>query len=88
MDQHQLLIGTGTYFLDLFSTDYPYGGNSIIQFLWDQNTNHKTTLKVQGAWNQRLLENIDKISSVIHRPEVLDQLNNIILYLKILRLVT
>ena len=52
MDQHQLLMGTETHFLELSSNDYPYGEKSRIQFLWDQNTQYKITLRVQGAWNQ------------------------------------
>jgi len=82
MDQHQLLIGSGKHFLELPSTNYPYGEKSRIQFLWEQNTKYKITLKVQGAWNQSLVRKydvflMDKIGLVIRRPEVLEKLNNI-----------
>ena len=50
MDQHQLVMGAGKYFLELSSTDYPYGEQSRIHFLWDQNTRYRITLQVQGAW--------------------------------------
>ena len=49
MDQHQMLIGSGTHFLELKSTDYPYGEKSRIQFLWDRNTQYQVTLKVRGG---------------------------------------
>ena len=38
MDQHQQLIGSGAHFLSLPNTEYPYGEDSRIQFLWDNNT--------------------------------------------------
>ena len=91
MDQHQQVIGSGKQFLELSSLDYPYGESSRIQFLWDKYTQHKITLHVQGAWNQKLAKKgdvflMDNISKVIQRPELLTKLNNVRLYLKVSRL--
>ena len=91
MDQHQMLIGSGTHFLELSSTTYTYGERSRIQFLWDQNTKYKITSKVQGAWKQELNRDKDvflmnKISAVVRRPDLLQQFNNVRLYLKVSRL--
>ena len=91
MDQHQLLIGSERHFLELSSDTYPYGESSRIQFLWEQNTKHKITLKVQGAWKQGLQRENDcflmpRICEVIRRPDTLLRINNVRLYLKVSRL--
>ena len=91
MDQHQMLIGSGAHFLELKSTDYPYGEKSRIQFLWGRNAQYKVTLKVQGAWKQKLAKHcdvflMDKICSKIRITDTLVRLNNVRLYLRVSRL--
>ena len=50
MDQHQKLIGSEYYFLQLKSNEYPYGEPSRIQYVWEQNIKWG----VKDAWNQLL----------------------------------
>ena len=91
MDQHQLIIGSEIHFLELSSDTYSYGERSRIQFLWEQNTKYKITIKVQGAWNQCLQRENDcflmtRICEVVRRPDLLLRINNVRLYLKVSRL--
>ena len=91
MDQHQMLIGSETHFLELNSTDYPYGEQSRIQFLWDKNTQYKIILKVPGAWKQKVARRndvflMDRIRATIRIKDTLERLNNVRLYLKVSRL--
>ena len=77
--------------MELSSDTYSYGERSRIQFLWEQNTKYKITLKVQGAWKQCLQRENDcflmtRICEVVRRPDLLLRINNVRLYLKVSRL--
>lgn len=76
MNQHQLLIGSSKYFLEVSNDDYPYGESSRIKFLCEHNTLYKITLHVQWAWKQMLIKQhdvflMDRICNTIRQPDVL-----------------
>jgi len=90
MNQHQLLMGTGTHFLKLSSTDYSYGKNLEFSFcgIKTQSTRLPSKYRERGinAWLAKMIFLMDKISIVIRWPEVFEQVNNVRLYLKVSRL--
>ena len=88
MNQHQQLIGSEAHFLSLPSTNYPYGEEIRVQFLWDNNTKWGITLQVQGAWRHHMQRENDKslmdgIVAVIKNPLHLRRINDVKLFLKV-----
>ena len=83
MDQHQLIIGSGTDFLELLSITYPHG-ESLEYSSYGRRTHIiKSLSRYRGAGTNTYHEHTTFFD---HHPKLLLKINNIRLYLKLSRL--
>ena len=86
IDQYQQIMGTERHFLTLDSSYYPYEESS-----WIQNTRNGVKLMIKGAWKEKitLMHDIfimEKICQDNRPTYILERLNDVMLFLKVLRL--
>ena len=59
MDQHQLVIRSSSHFLELLSSNHPYGEMTKIQFYGGKTKSTISPSRYRGAWNQNVARQHD-----------------------------